>query len=172
MIPMSCKFCQKRGLKNALQQFCIDDRVRCVVRQPNDVAISSDHTSDGHRLTPLERLWQVLKPEMSDLWIVIVFAFVVSLLMLATPIAVEALVNTVAFGRFLQPIIILAVILLTFLGFQGAVRALQTYVVEIIQRRLLVRIAGDLGVSSTQKPMPKPLIETTCRKLSIDSLMW
>jgi ABC-type bacteriocin/lantibiotic exporter with double-glycine peptidase domain len=65
--------------------------------------------------------------------------------MLATPMAVETLVNTVAFGRFLQPIMVLALILLMFLGFQGLVRALQTYVVEIIQRRLFARVAGDLA---------------------------
>lgn len=134
-----------RALQKALARFAVDDRVRCVVVQPNEAAVSSDYTSDGHRLDPFERLLQLLKPEASDLWIVIIFAFVVSVLMLATPIAVEALVNTVAFGRFLQPILILAMILLTFLGFQGAVRALQTYVVEIVQRRLFARVAGDLA---------------------------
>ncbi|MCA9177627.1 MAG: ABC transporter ATP-binding protein [Planctomycetales bacterium] len=99
----------------------------------------------GPPMPPLRRLWRILRPEASDIWIVAVFAFVVSLLTLATPIAVEALVNTVAFGRFLQPIVVLAGILLTFLGFQGAIRALQTYVVEIIQRRLFARVAGDLA---------------------------
>lgn len=134
-----------RALKQALSQFAVDDRIRCVVMQPNDAEVSSSYTSDGHRLSPLERLWQILKPEASDIWIVVVFAFVVALLMLASPIAVEALVNTVAFGKFLQPIIFLALILLTFLAFQGAIRALQTYVVEIVQRRLFARVAGDLA---------------------------
>ncbi|MFT7639411.1 MAG: putative ABC transport system ATP-binding protein [Pirellulaceae bacterium] len=134
-----------RDLRNALDRFSVDGRVRCVVVHPSKTNASSNFNSDGHRFTPLERLWQLLKPEASDIWIVIVFAFVVSLLMLATPLAVETLVNTIAFGRFLQPIIILAVILLMFLGFQGAVRALQTYVVEIIQRRLFARVAGDLA---------------------------
>ena len=41
--------------------------------------------------------------------------------------------------------VVLALVLLTFLGFQAAVRALQTYVVEIIQRRLFARIAADLA---------------------------
>ncbi len=134
-----------RKLRETLNRFAIDGSVRCVVMLPNESAVSSDTTSGGHRLTPLQRLWRLLQPEASDIWIVVVFAFVVSLLMLATPMAVEALVNTVAFGRFVQPIIILAVMLLTFLGFQGAVRALQTYVVEIVQRRLFARVAGDLA---------------------------
>jgi len=134
-----------RALRSTLSTYAVDGRIRCVAVQPNEAAVSSGYRSDGERLTPLERLWQLFKPEASDIWIVVIFSFVVSLLMLATPMAVEALVNTVAFGRFLQPIIILALILLTFLGFQGAIRALQTYVVEIIQRRLFARVAGDLA---------------------------
>ena len=34
-----------------------------------------------------------------------------------TPVAVEALVNTVAFGRYLQPVVVLAILLFTFLAF-------------------------------------------------------
>jgi putative ABC transport system ATP-binding protein len=134
-----------RTLRQTLTRFSLDGRVRCVVVQSTEADVSSDYSNDGHRFTPFERLWQLLKPESPDIWLVVVFAFVVALLMLATPIAVEALVNTVAFGRSLQPIIILAAVLLTFLGFQGAIRALQTYVVEIVQRRLFARIAGDIA---------------------------
>ena len=130
-----------RELKHLLKQFANDVGMRCVVIR-SDI---SPGGSEQHGLPPLARLQAILKPEWSDIWIVIVFAFVVGLLMLATPIAVEALVNTVAFGRFLQPVIILAIILLTFLSFSAAVRALQTYVVELIQRRLFARIAGDLA---------------------------
>ena len=146
-----------RALRKSLGRFSVDNKIRCVVMQPDEVSIPSQFNSrDGHPVSPFERLWSLLKPEASDIWIVVVFAFVVSLLMLATPIAVEALVNTVAFGRFLQPIIVLALILLTFLGFQGAIRALQTYVVEIIQRRLFARVAGDLAYR-----LPRTEVEAT-----------
>ncbi len=135
-----------RGLRKALSQFAVDGHIRCLVMQPSESAsLSGSSGMTGESVSPWERLWQLLRPESSDIWIVMVFSFVVSLLMLATPIAVEALVNTVAFGRFMQPIVVLAIILLTFLGFQGAIRALQTYVVEIIQRRLFARVAGDLS---------------------------
>ncbi|MCG8649540.1 MAG: ABC transporter ATP-binding protein/permease [Pirellulales bacterium] len=140
------KAMSNRTLRKTLAQFAKEDRLRCVIMQPSEAAVSSDYAgNDGPRLKPMQRLWQLLKPEASDIWIVVIFAFVVSLLMLATPMAVEALVNTVAFGRFMQPILVLAVILLVFLGFQGAIRALQTYVVEIVQRRLFARVAGDLA---------------------------
>ena len=145
-----------RALRKTLAQFVVEGQVRCVVMQSADSRIAPDPGVVGQNFSPLERLWRLLAPEASDIGIVAIFAFVVSLLMLASPIAVEALVNTVAFGRFLQPILILAVILLIFLGFQGAMRALQTYVVEIVQRRLFARVAGDLAYR-----LPRTDIEST-----------
>ncbi|MCA9187350.1 MAG: ABC transporter ATP-binding protein [Pirellulaceae bacterium] len=132
-----------RKLRHYLEGCASDGRVRCVVIQSGLPRIPAG--VEGAHKDPLVRLRQLLQPEWSDIWIVLVFAFVVSLLMLATPIAVEALVNTVAFGRFIQPVVLLALILFTFLGFQGAVRALQAYVVEIIQRRLFARVSADLA---------------------------
>ncbi|MEZ6061779.1 MAG: ABC transporter ATP-binding protein [Planctomycetaceae bacterium] len=131
------------ALRRKLSAAASDGKLRCVVMQLPSTGKSRSHGQHG--LSPIERLQQLLQPEWSDIWLVLVFAFVVGLLMLATPIAVESLINTVAFGRFLQPIVVLALILLTFLGFQAAVRALQTYVVEIIQRRLFARVAADLA---------------------------
>ena len=69
---------------------------------------------------PLRRYWGLLQPEWPDIWIVIVFALVIGLLTLAIPIAVETLVNTVAFGKFLQPVVVLSLMLLAFLAFAGA----------------------------------------------------
>lgn len=115
--------------------------VRCVAFNPFPLAIRGGKGE----LTPFERLRLLLRPEWSDIWIVILFAFVVGLLTLATPVAVEALVNSVAFGRFLQPVIVLALILFVFLAFSGALRALQAYVAEVVQRRLFARVAGDLA---------------------------
>jgi ABC-type bacteriocin/lantibiotic exporter with double-glycine peptidase domain len=94
---------------------------------------------------PLERLISLLVAESSDLWVIVIFALVTGMLSMTTPLAVEALVNTVAFGRFLQPVIVLSIMLLAFLVFQAAVKALQTLVVEIIQRRLFARVAADLS---------------------------
>lgn len=98
-----------------------------------------------HGATPLTRYLDLLKPERGDIFVVVVLAIVIGLLSLSTPIAVEALVNTVAFGQLMQPVVVLALILLTFLGFSAAMRAMQTYIVEIIQQRLFVRVSADLA---------------------------
>jgi putative ABC transport system ATP-binding protein len=99
---------------------------------------------DDHQ-SPSKLLWRLLRPEWSDIWIVVLFAMVAGVLSLATPLAIESLVNTVAFGNVLQPVVVLSVILLAFLLFLAAIKALQTYVVEIIQRRLFARVVADLA---------------------------
>jgi putative ABC transport system ATP-binding protein len=143
-----------RGLRRMLTRAAVDGRLRCAVVQPLNVG--GLRNGGKTSLPPFERLRQLLQPEWSDIWIVFVFSLVAGILALATPIAVEALVNTVAFGRFVQPIVVLAFILFTFLGFRSALRGLQTYVVEIIQRRLFARVAADLA-----HRLPRTEIEAT-----------
>lgn len=103
------------------------------------------HGHGHHSVSPLVRLWSLLRVEKRDILIVAVFAAVVSVLNLASPLAVEALVNTVSFGRLVQPLLVLSSILLIFLGFSAALKALQQYIAELIQQRLFVRIVAELA---------------------------
>ncbi|MCO6044744.1 ATP-binding cassette domain-containing protein [Aeoliella sp. ICT_H6.2] len=113
-----------------------------VVEHPE---LTNIHDAQHLHDRPIERLLRIIRPEWSDIWIILVFALFAGVLNLATPIAVEALVNTVAFGQLLQPVVVLAVMLFIFLAFAALLRALQTYVAEIIQRRLFARVAADLA---------------------------
>lgn len=97
----------------------------------------------GHDARPFARLGQLLRPERRDIAAVVVFAVAVAVLSLATPIAAEGLVNTVAFGVLLWPILVIAAVLAGCLGLAAAVRAMQIYVVECVQRRLFVRVVAD-----------------------------
>ena len=108
----------------------------------HQVAAHDDH---HHGPQPLVRLWRLLRPESKDIGIVAVFAAVIGFLSLATPVAVESLVNTIAFGRLVQPIVVLSLVLLAFLGFAAVLRVLQTWVAEILQRRIFVRVVADLA---------------------------
>lgn len=114
------------------------------------VAVEQPDVSDASQARllhdrPVRRLIQILRPEWSDIWLIIVFAFFAGVLSLATPIAVESLVNTVAFGQVLQPLVVLATLLFAFLSFAAVMQALQTFAAEIIQRRLFARVAADLA---------------------------
>ncbi|MFO0935555.1 MAG: ABC transporter ATP-binding protein [Gemmataceae bacterium] len=101
------------------------------------------HGHDHAPPRPFARLRQLLAPERRDIILVSVYAIAVALLSLATPITVESLVNTVAFGVLLWPVIILAVVLMVCLGLAATIRAMQVYVIEYLQRRLFVRVVAD-----------------------------
>lgn len=96
-------------------------------------------------LPPLPRLLELIRPERADLWMILGLAAGSSLLGLAPPVAVQALVNSVAMGGMGQPLAVLSVILFLFLVFSGAVYVLESYLVELVQRRIFVRLSADLA---------------------------
>jgi putative ABC transport system ATP-binding protein len=96
------------------------------------------------RLTPDVRLRALLVGERQTLWVAVVYSVVIGLLSLVVPIAVQSLVNTIAFGAALQPLVVLTLFVLVALGFSTAMNALRASVVEIIQRSLFARVASDV----------------------------
>ena len=95
--------------------------------------------------TPVQQLWALLRVERADLWVVAIYAVGYGLLSLATPVAVQSLVNTVAFGSLLQPMLVLTLMVALALGFGALLRSMQAWVVEQVQQRLMARVALDLG---------------------------
>ncbi len=133
-----------RRMRRVLEISNKDEVVRSLLISP-ELTTSDFSTLEKHEREPLNRVLALMQPELSDIWIITIYSLVTGLLALATPLAVETLVNTVAFGRLLQPVIILAIMLLAFLSFSAVLLGLQTYVVEIIQRRLFARVTADLS---------------------------
>ena len=112
-------------------------------RRPAPRATLGDPSSHHGPARPYARLRQLLAPERRDIVAVTLFAAAVAVLSLATPIAVESLVNTVAFGVLLWPVLVLAGVLTGCLGLAAVIRALQVYIVECLQRRLFLRVVAD-----------------------------
>lgn len=96
-------------------------------------------------ISPWRRLLGLIAPERQDVQAVVLFALGTGFLSLATPVAVESLVGTVAFGGLLQPVVVLALVLMVCLGLAAGLEALKAWVVELLQRRLFVRVAADLA---------------------------
>lgn len=92
---------------------------------------------------PLQRLQHLIHLERQDIGTLLAYGVGIGLLSLATPIAVQALVNTIAFGALLQPLLVLTLILLILMSCSNSLVALQFYVVEMLQRRLFVRLFGE-----------------------------
>lgn len=98
-----------------------------------------------HGATPFARLLALLRLERDDISVACIYAVGVGIASLAAPIGVQALVNTVAFGGLLQPLVVLTSLVLVGLIFAGVLRALWAWVVERIQQRIFTRVAVDLA---------------------------
>jgi len=93
--------------------------------------------------SPLQRLQHLIKLEHEDISTLITYGVGIGLMSLATPVAVQALVNSIAFGALFQPLLVLTLVLLVLVAFSNTLAALQFYVVEMLQRRLFVRLFGE-----------------------------
>lgn len=93
--------------------------------------------------TPYLRLRALLAGEKSTLWVAVIYSIVIGLLSLVVPIAVQSLVNTVAFGSVLQPIVVLTIFVFLALGFATVLNSLRFYVIELLQRSVFARVSQD-----------------------------
>ena len=107
------------------------------------MADTSGHHAGAPTIRPWARLVALLRLERRDVWTILAFALGVGLLSIVTPAAIEALVNTVAFGVLLWPVVVLALVMLAFLVFSAMLRAMQVLVAEYIQRRIFARNAHE-----------------------------
>ena len=96
---------------------------------------------------PLRHLIRLFRPEFGEIRTLLAFSIVVGLLTLATPIAVEALVNTVAFASEMQPILILGIIVLACLALAAIVLATEAQLVERSDGSLMINCRDNRGGS-------------------------
>ena len=97
------------------------------------------------RPTPLERTRQLLELDRQDIAVIVIYGVALGLLSLAVPIAVQSLVDIVAFGSLFQPLFVLTVLLAIALVGSAVLRALQVRIAEMLQRRLFVRIVAEIS---------------------------
>lgn len=71
-------------------------------------------------------------------------SLLVSLLTLSIPIAAQTLINLIAFGKLLQPVITLSIMVLVIMIALGALNIWQSVIVEVIQQKLMVKISLNL----------------------------
>ena len=101
------------------------------------------------------RLRNALDLDPRDVGMILVFALCVGLLSIVAPAAIETLVNTVAFGVLLWPVIALALVMLTLLIISAALKSLQILVSEYLQRRLFVRYAERFSARFREPTSPR-----------------
>lgn len=87
------------------------------------------------------RVFRLLHGETQDVAVIFLYALAVGLCTLAIPVGVQAVVNSVAFGVVIQPLVVVTALVGGVLLFSGVLRVLQLIVVDLLQRRLVVRLS-------------------------------
>ncbi len=93
--------------------------------------------------SPFQRLYAVIRQERGTLWTAVIYSVGIAILTLALPVATQSMVNTIAFGNLLQPLLFLTLALATVLILSAILQMLRFHVVEMLQRRVFVHIASD-----------------------------
>ncbi len=102
-------------------------------------------------------LYKTIQNNKNEVWAVVIYALVITLLSFVTPLVVQELVNVIAFGVALQPLIILTVLALLGAALMGFFKILQQHVVEKVQMRLFVERSLEISevISSLNKKQLK-----------------
>ena len=103
----------------------------------------AEHQED--HLSPFGRLLQLFETERRDLVALLVYVALSGLLSLAVPLAAQALVNTIAAGVFLQPLVVLTLIVFGCLAIAGLLRLFKLSLLERMQKRVFARVALKLA---------------------------
>ena len=96
------------------------------------------------RNRPWQQYWRLLRPEATDLRTIVVYGAASAVLTLAVPLTVDALISNITFGTVLTPLVVLVAVLLGCLLLQASLIALQTWIAEVVERRIFVRVVSDL----------------------------
>lgn len=92
-----------------------------------------------------DNLKLMAKPESGFVKAIVINTLAVSFLSLGVPLSIQLIINNIGVRTMAQPLVILSLILLFILSCSGLLQAIQTYTVEILQRRLFVRFGLVIG---------------------------
>ena len=92
-----------------------------------------------------DQLKLMSKPETGFIKAIVINTLAVSLLSLGVPLAIQTIINSIGVRTMTQPLVVLCLILFFILSCSGVLQAIQTYTVEILQRRLFVRYGLVIG---------------------------
>lgn len=91
------------------------------------------------------RLKQMIFEDKDDLVLILIYTFFSGLFSLSIPLATQIIVNTVAAGVFLQPLTVIAGLVLFGLCFAAILRLLTLWIVEQIRQRTFARVTLRLA---------------------------
>lgn len=100
-------------------------------------------SNDLEKVNFLETIKKILSQDINFLYLALIYSIFISILILAVPLSVQLLINSILFTNLLQPIIVIGIILFSLLCLSGALNIFQTYLIEIFQRRFFARMSAE-----------------------------
>ena len=106
------------------------------------------HTSTLSAREVIGIVFRTLAPERSFMSLALVYGIGIGLLSLATPIAVQVLINTVAYTGLTAPLVVLSLTLFGLLLASGLLNALRVHLMEIFARRFYARMVARIALKA------------------------
>lgn len=109
-----------------------------------------EHKNQGHFPDPREfgkLLRAVLGPEAAYYRVILVYSVAISLLTLALPISVQLLIDTIANIGRISAVVAIGVLMFVLLLLSGVLHALRAWSMELFNRRLYARLAGEMALT-------------------------
>ncbi|HYF01983.1 MAG TPA: ABC transporter ATP-binding protein, partial [Patescibacteria group bacterium] len=103
------------------------------------------HRDDHHFKIIRSDIWRLLRQERKDMWLVVAYSVVIGLLSLVVPLGSQAIINLVALGVFTNSFFVLCIAIGLGLLAIGVLSVLKHYVTDVLQRRLFVHTAFEIG---------------------------
>lgn len=138
------RWMSEQELREWLSASSLEHETEWLVPEPAAPLAAMRSTNEDEPLAPWTRLKALLAAERPTLWVAVIYSVVIGLLSLVVPVAVQSLVNTIAFGSVLQPLVVLTLFVFVALGFSALINSLRAWVVEILQRSIFARVGTDL----------------------------
>ncbi len=106
----------------------------------------NDTTSHHHaHPTAMQRFLHLMQQERGDMIVLITYTMVAGLTALAVPLATQALVNIVAAGVLVQPLVVLTILVFFGMVVTGILQLMKLSLVERLQQRVFAKVALEMA---------------------------
>jgi ABC-type bacteriocin/lantibiotic exporter with double-glycine peptidase domain len=106
-------------------------------------ALNAHHQATTSEL--LRKLVRLLSQERRDIWVLVTYSVISGLLGLVVPLSSQAIVNTVQLGVVTPQLIVLCVAVGIGMILLGIFTLMESYLIDLLQRRLFVRAAIEVA---------------------------
>lgn len=149
-------------------------------------------STETEHLSPLKRLFRMLRPERKDIGYIYIYAIVIGIISLSLPLGIQAIIGLVSGGLAFSSVYVLIGVVIVGVIISGIMQIYQLTLVEVLQRRVFTKAAFEftyriprvksealLGsyapelmnrffdIVNIQKALPKVLIDMTAAVIQI-----